>query len=145
VSVEFPKPNWQTVEVASINPGGIDGRVIPDVSALAGPPFYTLVLPGEMTWNGGTSASAPLWAALIARVNAALQENKRQRFLTPLLYQQGAGGRTVGQNACSDITVGQNASHPHPGKGYSAGIGFDAASGWGVPNGQQLVAALTNV
>jgi kumamolisin len=98
-----------------------------------------------MTFNGGTSASAPLWAALIARVNAALPAPKRQRFLTPLLYRPGDGGQTLGQSACRDITSGQNASHPHLGKGYAAGPGFDAASGWGVPNGQRLVAALANV
>jgi len=145
VSVDFQRPSWQEVRVASINPGGIDGRVIPDVSALAGPPFYALVLPGGMTFNGGTSASAPLWAALIGRVNAALPASKRQRFLTPLLYGADGGGQMLGQTVCRDITSGQNASRPHPGKGYSAGPGFDAASGWGMPVGQQLAAVLANV
>jgi len=98
-----------------------------------------------MTFNGGTSASAPLWAALIGRINAQLPEAKRQRFLTPLLYGRGANGQTLGQNGCRDITSGQNASHPRPGTGYSAGPAFDAVSGWGVPNGQQLADALANV
>ena len=145
VSVDFPRPNWQTVHVASLNAGSIDGRVIPDVAALSGPPFYSLVLPGQMTWNGGTSASAPLWASLVARVNAALPAAKRQRFMTPLLYQLGANGQTLGQTTCRDITSGQNASHPQPGKGYAAGVGFDAVSGWGVPNGEKLATALANV
>jgi kumamolisin len=138
VSVLFPRPTWQTVTVTSLNLGSIDGRVVPDVAALAGPPLYELILAGRSAPNGGTSASAPLWAALIARINAGLPSAKQQRFLTPLLYQHGSSGRVVGQAAFRDITRGQNASHPQPGKGFSAGPGYDAVSGWGVPNGTAL-------
>ena len=70
-----------------------------------------------------------MWASLIARMNALLPAGKRQRFLTPLLYQVAANGRTVGQNGCVDITIGQNASHPRPGVGYDATAGFDAVTG----------------
>ncbi|HEY7200765.1 MAG TPA: S53 family peptidase, partial [Candidatus Dormibacteraeota bacterium] len=87
VSTVFRRPRWQDIHVASLNPGSIDGRVVPDVAALAGPPQYDLTLRGRDEVNGGTSAAAPLWAALIARVHAAL--GGRQRFLTPLLYQAG--------------------------------------------------------
>src|SRR5262249_39979311 len=66
VSALFDRPAWQTVEVASLNPSSIDGRVVPDVAALAGPPLYQLTLLGRSAPNGGTSASAPLWASLIA-------------------------------------------------------------------------------
>ncbi len=138
VSVIFPRPSWQNVKVTSLNRGSIDGRVMPDVAALAGPPFYQLILAGNSAPNGGTSASAPLWASLIARINAGLPNAKRQRFLTPLLYQHGSSGKLVGQAGFRDITSGQNASHPQPGTGYAAGAGFDAVSGWGVPNGTAL-------
>jgi kumamolisin len=111
--------------------------VLPDVSALAGPPLYFLFLDGRPLPDGGTSASTPLWAALIARINGALAPGKRQRFLPPLLYQNH-----VGAEGFHDITVGQNASHPNPGIGYQAGNGFDAVSGWGVPNGKALLASL---
>ena len=141
VSVLFDRPAWQTIKLASLNPGSIVGRIVPDVAALAGPPFYELTLLGRSAPNGGTSASAPLWASLIARVNAALPAAKRQRFLAPLLYQ-AAQGKTVGAAGCADITSGNNASHPQPGKGYQAGAGFDAVTGWGVPNGTALLAAL---
>lgn len=114
---------------------------MPDVAALAGPPLYELTLLGRSAPNGGTSASPPLWAALIARVNAALPQAKRQRFLAPLLYQAAPGG-TIGSAGCTDITSGNNASHPHPGKGYEARAGFDAVTGWGVPSGNALLAAL---
>lgn len=141
VSIFFPRPQWQNVHITSLNQGSIDGRVIPDIAALAGPPFYSLVLPDGETNNGGTSASAPLWAALIACINAQLPPAKQQRFLTPLLYQAGANGKARG-TTCHDITVGNNASTPEPGVGYKATSGFDAVTGWGVPNGTALLAVL---
>jgi kumamolisin len=58
------------------------------------------------------------------------------------LYQNGGSGQPVGKSSSRDITVGNNASHPDPGKGYKAGPGFDAVSGWGVPDGVKLLNAL---
>lgn len=135
VSVRFERPQWQDVHVSSLNPGAIDGRVVPDVSALAGPPGYSLVFDGQPTLNGGTSAAAPVWSSLIARV-AAHAPAGRPAFLTPLLYQNGRG-----TSAFVDITKGNNAS-PQPGIGYHAREGFDAVSGWGVPNGRALLESL---
>ena len=140
--MKFDRPNWQDVKVKSLNKGSIDGRVVPDVSALAGEPLYDLIFAGEPHPNGGTSASAPLWAALIARINAKLSPSKRQRFLSPLLYQNSAGGNPIGQIAFRDITSGNNASFPEPGRGYKADVGFDAVTGWGVPDGQKLLNSL---
>jgi len=140
ISTLNPRPPWQTVKIASLNPGAIDGRIVPDVAALAGPPLYDLLLDGQSLPDGGTSAAAPLWAGLIARIDAALPAGKRQRFLAPLLYKGD-----VGQAGFGDIVSGQNASHPSPGKGYSAKAGFDAVTGWGVPNGKGLLSALGTV
>ena len=141
VSDRSPRPAWQNVHVDPLNPGSIDGRVIPDVAAIAGSPFYDLIFVGKTSPNGGTS-SAPLWAALIARINARLPPPKQQRFLTPLLYQNGSSGKPRGAIASRDITVGNNASHPQPGKGYQAGPGFDAVTGRGVPDGVKLPSSL---
>jgi len=141
VSQVFARPSWQNVHIKSLNGELFDGRVVPDVAALAGPPFYDLIFLGKDAPNGGTSASAPLWAALVARMNAVWPPSKRQRFLTPLLYQSLANGQTKGQAGCTDISVGQNASHP-PTVGYDAGKGYDAVTGWGVPNGTKLLAIL---
>ncbi len=137
----FARPQWQNVNVPSVNARSIDGRVVPDVAALAGPPLYDLVFAGQDQPNGGTSASTPLWAALIARAYANLPANAR-RFLTPWLYQTDATGKPFGSSVCRDIAQGQNVSRPHPGRGYTAGPGYDAVSGWGVPDGQALTAAL---
>ncbi len=142
VSVKFDRPSWQAVKVKSLNKGSIVGRVVPDVAALSGPPWYAMVLDGKWTTGGGTSASAPLWAALLARINALLPKKKRQRFLTPQLYKMSAFGEPLGKHVCHDIIIGHNASIPHPGLGYAAGHGFDAASGWGTPIGTSLLLAL---
>jgi len=142
VSTKFARPQWQSVTVKSVNHAAIDGRVVPDVAALAGEPLYDLVFAGRPAPNGGTSASAPLWASLIARVNAQLPAAKQQRFLTPLLYSKNAHGKALGQLVCRDITLGTNTSHPSPGVGYEAGTGYDAVTGWGVPDGGQLLGNL---
>lgn len=142
VSTRFDRPKWQDVKVRSLNKGSIDGRVVPDVTALSGPPWYAIMLNGKWTTSGGTSASAPLWAALIARINALLPKEKRQRFLTPHFYKASAFGEPLGRHVCHDVTIGHNASIPHPGAGYAAGHGFDAASGWGTPIGTSLLLAL---
>jgi kumamolisin len=134
VSTEFGRPEWQRVRrVKSINPGARDGRAVPDVAALAGLPGYSLVYNGRATMNGGTSAAAPLWAALIARI-AARRPNQPAQFLTPLLYKRGRG-------AFRDVSEGHNTS-PQPGRGYHARPGFDGVSGWGVPDGEALLASL---
>jgi kumamolisin len=137
VSAIFPKPSWQTSNISSINTPSTTGRIVPDVAAVAGPPLYWLIFQGQVAPNGGTSASTPVWASLLARINAALPAARQQRFITPLLYQNN-----VGTQGFTDITSGNNASHPKPGKGYSAGQGYDAVSGWGVPNGKKLLSLL---
>jgi kumamolisin len=142
VSAIFKRPKWQTVKITSLNAKSIDGRVVPDVAALAGPPLYDLFFLAEPFPDGGTSASAPLWAALIARINGHLPLEKQQRFITPLLYQSTPNGAPLGKVATRDITSGNNASSPSPGNGYKAGPGFDAVTGWGVPDGVKLLEAL---
>ncbi|HUB04785.1 MAG TPA: S53 family peptidase [Solirubrobacteraceae bacterium] len=162
VSVRFARPQWQDVHVPSVNAGAIDGRVVPDVAALAGLPGYALVFNGQPTMNGGTSAAAPLWSALVARIAGAADPAhpagpagpagpadpahparpagappRKPAFLAPLLYEQGHDGRARGAAACVDVTQGNNVS-PQPGVGYHAGPGYDAVSGWGVPDGRAL-------
>jgi kumamolisin len=103
-----------------------------------------MVVDGKSGPNGGTSASAPLWAALIGRINAALGAGKRVGYLTPILYQGATGGGgTVGAAACKDITTGDNISAA--GGGYQATVGYDAVTGWGSPIGSKLLAALGSI
>jgi kumamolisin len=153
VSALFAPPAFQQgINIASVNSGAAAGRVLPDVAAHAQSDgvrtgyFFVIDGPsGPVTAvNGGTSAAAPLWAALIARINAQLQKakgaGKRAGYLTPVLYQPGANGQPIGATVCKDITLGDNISAIAG--GYRCGSGYDAVTGWGTPIGSKLLAAL---
>jgi kumamolisin len=140
VSTVFARPNWQEVSVDSVNFGALKGRVVPDVSANASATTgYYVVVDGQAEISGGTSAAAPLWATLIALVNAQL--GRRIGWLTPLLYRTSpaSSGKTIGAVGCYDISSGNNATSAAG--GYSAkNNAFDAVSGWGAPIGTALLA-----
>jgi len=149
VSSHFPRPDFQAqIGIAPVNPGALSGRVVPDVAAHAQTDGkhtgYFQVTDHNVFLDGGTSAAAPLWAALIGLLNAELQSRKgadaRVGYLTPVLYQAGANGKPVGSGACRDITVGDNISAAIG--GYRAGPGYDAVTGWGSPIGSKLLEAL---
>jgi kumamolisin len=127
VSVQFPLPSYQNAADVpdSANPGGTKGRGVPDVAGDADPNTgYTIRVDGDTTVIGGTSAVAPLWAALIARFNQAL--GHPVGFAQPVLYANPAG--------FNDITSGNNGA-------YQAGTGWDPCSGMGSPKGSALLAA----
>jgi len=144
VSTVFPVPAWQAgVAVPSVNPGAMAGRCVPDVAAnAAGSTGYYMVAGGKGQVSGGTSAAAPLWAGLIARLNANLSAGKRVNYLTPLLYAPNAntGGQPLGALACNDVTQGDNDTSAAG--GYSATAGYDAVTGWGSPDGMKLLQLL---
>jgi kumamolisin len=142
VSEHFPLPTWQSdpsIGVPKSAGTGFAGRGMPDVAADAdGRTGYWMLIDGQMQPNGGTSAAAPLWAALIARVNQQLAADGSQAvgYFNPLLYT------TLGPSgAFHDITSGSNDTHGNLGA-YSAKVGWDACTGWGVPNGAALLTAL---
>ncbi len=131
VSDAFDLPSWQNgVGVpVSANPGGRVGRGVPDVAGDADPVTgYQVLVDGRSLVFGGTSAVAPLWAALIALLNQQL--GKPVGYLNPVLYQ-----KIRQNNALRDITVGNNGS-------YQAAPGWDACTGLGSPNGVQILQAL---
>jgi kumamolisin len=142
VSTLIGRPAWQTVSVASVNPGAPEGRVVPDVAANASANTgYFVVSDGRASIAGGTSAAAPLWASLVARLNAKL--GRRVGWLTPLLYKSSptTSGKTIGAVGCRDISKGNNATAAVG--GYTAlEAAFDAVSGWGVPAGTKLLGEL---
>ncbi len=126
VSEQFELPDFQTgasVPVSS-NPSHFKGRGVPDVAGDADPRTgYQVRVDGHDLVFGGTSAVAPLWAALVARANESL--GRRVGFLQSTLY--ASGGKSF-----RDVVSGNNGS-------YSAGAGWDACTGWGSPRGQALV------
>ena len=103
-----------------------------NASANSGYPYF---VDGEPSVMGGTSAVAPLYAGLIAVINASLGENVG--FLNPILYLLGNG-------VCRDIDAppGPTDNSLNGIKGYSAAVGWDACTGWGVVDGGALLSAL---
>ena len=123
VSSIFPLPSWQTNAKVPPSPTSGGGRGVPDVAGDASPETgYNVFYDGQSAVVGGTSAVAPLWAALIALLNQ--QRGSNIGFLNPTLYQNA-------ENGFDDITQGNNGS-------YEAGKGWDACTGLGSPVGNQL-------
>ena len=131
-----PLPSWQEgIVPPSVNPDHHVGRGVPDVCGDADPATgYQIFYGGQSTVVGGTSAVAPLWAGLIARINQKL--GTPVGYFNPLLYSK------IGStNAFHDIVQGNNDTTGNIG-GYSAGKGWDPCSGWGSPDGGNLLKAL---
>jgi kumamolisin len=131
ISDVFPLPSWQAnVGVpTSANPTHNTGRGVPDVAGDADPTTgYVTLVDGQSGVIGGTSAVAPLWAALIALVNQSV--GKPAGLVNPQLY---ANFTTA--DDFHDITSGNNGA-------YSAGPGWDACSGLGSPIGIQIASVL---
>ena len=135
ISVMNPIPAWQRgIVPPSVNPGNAVGRGVPDVCGNADPDTgYDIYYGGKAQVVGGTSAVAPLWAGLLARINQKL--GTPVGYFNPLLY-----GKIQKSGALNDITSGNNDTSGHVG-GYAAGKGWDAASGWGSPDGAALLTA----
>jgi kumamolisin len=130
VSGFFALPSYQSNASvpASTNPSGFVGRGVPDVAGDADPTTgYDTLVDGQSGVIGGTSAVAPLWAALIALVNQSV--GKPAGFINALLY--GAQETTD----FHDITSGNNGY-------YSAGPGWDACTGLGSPIGEEVAETL---
>ena len=128
ISAVFPVPSYQQgiTLPTSANPGGKAGRGVPDVAGDADPETgYNIVTDGSATVVGGTSAVAPLWAGLIARINGA--RTQPVGFINTLLYGAPA--------SFHDITSGTNGA-------YSAGPGWDACTGLGSPIGTAIATTL---
>jgi kumamolisin len=131
VSDRFRQPEWQAgVEVQS--PAGHPGRGVPDVAGNADPMTgYQLLINGEGVVAGGTGAAASLWAVLICRL--AQVAGRPLGAIQQSLYAGARSGETV--PGFRDITGGSNGA-------YSAGPGWDACTGLGVPDGLGLLSRL---
>lgn len=129
ISKKFALPTYQKnahvpVSIDTNQPG----RGVPDI-AMSATNFFTRVdtLEGPA---GGTSAVAPLMAALVALLNQAKQKNVG--FLNPFLYANAAN------SIVKDVTVGTNAI-TNTVQGYHARPGWDACTGLGIPNGTAIL------
>jgi kumamolisin len=128
VSEAFALPSYQASAGVPKAPNGFVGRGVPDVAADADPATgYSMFVDGTSEVLGGTSAVAPLWAALIARLNQSL--GKPVGFVNAELYTSPTTA------AFHEITSGGNG-------GYTAGPGWNACCGLGSPDGAALRTAL---
>lgn len=134
VSSVFALPSYQSSAGVPAQPQtGFVGRGVPDIAGNADPATgYNVIVDGQKTVVGGTSAVAPLWAALIALLNQSLGKNIG--YANPSLY-------SIPETDYHDITTGNN---DDSGLGYySAGPGWDACTGLGSPNGAAILSALS--
>ena len=130
VSAHFPRPSWQNA-LSAEPPTPLAMRGVPDVAGVAdntGTVFQMRVHGQDMP-GAGTSAVAPMWAGLTARLNNALGKNVG--FFLPALYAS---------KACRDLVIGDNTTYKAP--GFKAKVGWDACTGLGTPNGQLILGAL---
>jgi len=138
VSRVFPLPAYQEgFDVpASVDPGHVRGRGVPDVAANADPDTgYRILVDGTWMTVGGTSAVAPLMAALVARINAA--QTTRLGLAQSSWYPLAKETRDGPAPAFDEVTIGSNGA-------YSAHPGWNACSGLGSPIGARLVAPQAN-
>lgn len=135
VSAYWPLPAWQK-SVSTLY--SKTHRNVPDVALNADPETgYSIFYNGQWTTYGGTSCAAPLWAAFTACINQVRSASQKPvlGFANPLLYAIGVGSSYAAD--FHDVTSGNNLF-------YSAGKGYDNATGWGTFNGANLFASLTN-
>jgi kumamolisin len=127
ISDFFPVPDYQAkISLpASVNSKQHKGRGLPDIAANADSETgYNVLVDGQWSVIGGTSAVAPLMAGLVALLNQKLK--KSVGFLNPKFYAAKAA-------IFKDITEGNN--NTSKAGGYSAKKGWDACTGLGVPLG----------
>jgi subtilase family serine protease len=124
---------------------GIATRGVPDVSADASGHVDLGMVLRNGRWSmirngGGTSASAPIWAALIALADQ--YAGRHLGFVNPAVYQIARGPSY--HQAFHDITTGTNTVEfsPKTIAGYRAAPGWDPVTGWGSPDAQVLVPLL---
>jgi kumamolisin len=134
ISEVFPVPSFQAgLKLPPNASTGGTGRGVPDVAGDGDPETgYRVRVDGQEFPVGGTSAVAPLWAALVALLNQKL--GKRVGFLNSLLYAH--------PECLVPVTVGGNQVGPNH-IGYVAGPGWNACAGLGRPDGAKILAMLS--
>jgi subtilase family serine protease len=152
-SAAFQKPAWQT------GPGvPNDGaRDVPDISLSASNAHdpYIIVVEGGAYGVGGTSASAPSLAGMLAVLNQYLVQNGVQSKsglgnINPKLYSMAAAGTS---GVFHDVTAGDNivpcevpTADCVTGKiGYTAGPGYDLVTGLGSVDAYRLITAWSGI
>ena len=166
-SVYAARPKWQDqavlnyLKTSTLPPSTLfnsSNRAYPDVAALGHNILLYLKGTGSKGWDNfdGTSASAPIWAGIITRLNSLrLNQNKTSLgMVAPLLYSIGSTGFTdivVGDNKCtrSDGNNAEATESTIDGTcckyGYESSKGWDPVSGLGTPRYEVLKKYVENL
>ncbi|MGP8199424.1 MAG: choice-of-anchor tandem repeat GloVer-containing protein [Limisphaerales bacterium] len=140
ISTAYSIPSWQAGVNMTACRGSTTMRNTPDVALIADGIY---VRADTNDWfGGGTSCAAPLWAAFTALINQQAASNgwSSVGFMNPQIYALGLeAGYTQGLH---DITTGSNALPSSTSGLFMAVPGYDLCTGWGTPNGSNLINAL---
>lgn len=135
----YTMPSYQKQLSAATQSQFQNRRGVPDVSAVADPntgmAFYEN---GMWTQAGGTSASSPVWSAIMAVANQ--MAGHPLGFINPTLYKIAASNTY--NKAFNDITSGNNTNQQAGVEGYQAVTGWDPVTGLGTPDAANLIPAL---
>jgi uncharacterized membrane protein len=136
-----PIPSWQAGVANSSNGASTTLRNVPDVAMDAAVDSYLCDLGACGGTGGGTSAAAPRWAGFMALVNqqAAANAIPALGFINPAIY---AIGNSVGYASDFHDTASGNNDCCGQTVWYNSVPGYDLVTGWGSPNGQNLIDAL---
>jgi kumamolisin len=127
-SNQYAPASWQEQGSAAGPVKAADARGIPDVAGPSADNFF--FFNGASAAGKGTSFATPMWAGMIAEMDAI--RGRPFGFLTPRLYSIGAGEeKHVTATGLVDITGGSTCLGP-------AGPGWDTATGWGSPRAYLL-------
>jgi tripeptidyl-peptidase-1 len=148
------QPSWQAPFVAKFLSSkshplppkkyfNASARAFPDVSALGH--GYLIMWNGQWTPVDGTSASTPVFSAMIALINSArLNANKKViGWVNPHIYAAASADAgtfhdiTTGNNLCTEYCCTTNF-------GFHATVGWDPVTGLGTPNFAKLMDYFVN-
>jgi uncharacterized protein YjbI with pentapeptide repeats len=140
VSIIYNRPTYQsglpnsftTLLGSTVSASGF--RLVPDMSfnsAVSGGVLAYLGFLGIWAVFGGTSASSPALAAVIALMNQV--NGGSVGFITPAIYALAQS--SLYSRAFHDIVQGNNsATAGAPYDGFTASTGYDLTTGWGTPD-----------
>jgi len=131
ISKLYPKPDYQSALDAS----AVTGRGFPDVAFNADPKSGQAIwVAGASTVIGGTSMAAPQWSGFLALVNGT-RGSHSLGFLNPIIYALSAQDQAT---YLRDVTSGSNGA-------FTAGVGWDAVTGFGSMRASELFTYLTHL
>ncbi len=137
---DFAIPSWQVTAAAGCALCSQTYRNGPDVAAEANFDFYVCADQEACSANlyGGTSFATPMWAGYLALANEQYLSNGASStlgFINPALYAIGEGSH-YGTDFHDCLTGGNT---------DGCAVGYDLSTGWGSPNGNNLINALATV